>query len=139
MKKLSEKAKRRISNILGYIIIIGFLIGIIAVIAMFAGALMGFLGFKYESVGSLVLYFIIISAVGFPLDVVSQALPKALLGLGKVDKKTARILFVALDSLCTFAVMFAIDYFMDSVTATYLSMIVVSIIFAIISIDRDKL
>lgn len=133
---MKEKLKRIIEPIFGYGLVLIIIIAIISVIAIFGGAIMKIFGFKYNSIGSIILYFIIVTIVGFPIDILIQAFPKALVSIGKIKENTGKILFVILDTIGTGIVMAIVDYFMKSVSATDLAIFVVSFIMAIFSIDK---
>ena len=87
------------------------------------------------------LFFIITMIVGFPLELLAEGLPRALVSLGRARKNDATIFYVILDTLCTAAAMAITDYFMDSVTARDLSILVIAILFSLTSIKdfREKL
>ena len=133
---MKEKLKKIIEPIFGYGLVAIIIIAIISVIAIFGGAIMKIFGFKYNSIGSIILYFIIITIVGFPVDILIQAFPKALVSIGKIKENTGKVLFVILDTIGTGIVMAIVDYFMKSVSATDLAIFVVSFIMAIFSIDK---
>ena len=136
---MNVKLKKTLIDLLGYAVIIGFVLGIIAIIAMFAGVVMKFFGFSYNSVGSIILFFGIVAGVGFPLEIMCNSFPSALVSMNVISRKNGRILFVGIDSLCTFVVMYCVDYFMSSVSASVIAMIVASLLLAILSIDKEKL
>lgn len=133
---MKEKLKKIIEPIFGYGLVAIIIIAIISVIAIFGGAIMKIFGFKYKSIGSIILYFIIITIVGFPVDIFIQAFPKALVSIGRIKENTGKVLFVILDTIGTGIVMAIVDYFMKSVSATDLAILVVSFITAIFSIDK---
>ena len=109
------------------------------VLSLLGGTLMTLFGMEYDSIGSLILYFVIIAIIGFPLDSLSQALPIVLVKMGKIEKPIGRIMFITLDTLSSFFVMTLIDYSMDSINATRLSILIISFIMALFSLNRDKL
>lgn len=57
--------------------------GALSFIALISGAVMKLFGFQYESVGSVILFFIIATILSFPCNLISTALPKALYTLKK--------------------------------------------------------
>lgn len=79
--------------------------------------------------------------VGFPLEILSSALPAVFAELGRCTEKQAVVLYVLMDTLFTAVSMAAADYFMDSVSASDLSILVISFLFSLISIKdfREKL
>ena len=70
--------KRIVKAITGYGLVVIVLIAIISVFAILGGSVMRFFGFRYNSVGSVILYFTIVAVVGFPLEIIIKALPKVL-------------------------------------------------------------
>ena len=59
------------------------------------------LGFRYESLWDIVVFFFWGSLVAIPISLVAAALPKALYALGKLPRWGARLLDLALDSFAT--------------------------------------
>lgn len=134
---MKDKFKKIIEPIFGFGLAAIIITAIISVIAIFGGAIMKLFGFKYNSIGSIILYFIVVTIVGFPVDIIIRVFSKSLISIGQLNKNTGKILFVALDTVGTCIVMAIVDYFMKSVSATDLAILVVSLIMAIFSIDRE--
>ena len=107
----NKKREKIITFIFGALLIII----VLAIIAIFSGAIMRLLGFEYESVGGFILYFIIASVVSYPINLIAGALPKALLNLDRI-----------------------VDYFMPSVSANTISLIVLALVFALFGISDIK-
>lgn len=134
---MKEKFKKIIEPIFGFGLAAIIITAIISVIAIFGGAVMKLFGFKYNSIGSIILYFIVVTIVGFPVDIILRVFSKVLISIGQLNKNTGKILFIVLDTMGTCIVMAIVDYFMKSVSATDLAILVVSFIIAIFSIDRE--
>lgn len=134
---MKEKFKKIIEPIFGFGLAAIIITAIISVIAIFGGAIMKLFGFKYNSIGSIILYFIVVTIVGFPVDIILRVFSKVLISIGQLNKNTGKILFVVLDTIGTCIVMAIVDYFMKSVSATDLAILVISFIIAIFSIDRE--
>ncbi|MDU4952640.1 MAG: YrvL family regulatory protein [Clostridium sp.] len=134
---MKEKFKKIIEPIFGFGLAAIIITAIISVIAIFGGAIMKLFGFKYNSIGSIILYFIVVTIVGFPVDIILRVFSKVLISIGQLNKNTGKILFVVLDTMGTCIVMAIVDYFMKSVSATDLAILVISFISAIFSIDRE--
>ena len=135
-----KSIKKVLEPILGYGIVVIFLIAIIAVFALFGGAIMRIFGFQYDSVMSIIIFFVVVTVIGFPAETLSLALPRALLSLNKITIRTAKIVFVILDALSTAITMAVVDYFMESVSAKDIAILVISILIALISMrDVDQL
>ena len=109
----NKEREKIITFILGALLIIV----VLAIIAIFSGAIMRLLGFEYESVGGFILYFIIASVVSYPINLIAGALPKALLNLDRITREIAVCMYVLLDTIATFYGFYIVDYFMPSVSA----------------------
>lgn len=99
---------------------------------------MRLLGFEYESVGGFILYFIIASIVSYPMNLVVGAFPKALLNLDRITREMAVCMYVLLDTITTFFGFYIVDYFMPSVSANTISLIVLALVFALFGISDVK-
>ena len=73
-----KKIKERLGQIVGFLIIVGIIIAIISVVAIFGGALMKIFGFTYQSVGSIILFFVVSGILAFPIELFVKAIPKVL-------------------------------------------------------------
>ena len=130
----NKKREKIITFILGALLIII----VLAIIAIFSGAIMRLLGFEYESVGGFILYFIIASVVSYPINLIAGALPKALLNLDRITGEIAVCMYVLLDTIATFYGFYIVDYFMPSVSANTISLIVLALVFALFGISDVK-
>ena len=130
----NKKREKIITFIFGALLIII----VLAIIAIFSGAIMRLLGFEYESVGGFILYFIIASVVSYPMNLVTGALPKALLNLDRITREMAVCMYVLLDTIATFYGFYIVDYFMPSVSANTISLIVLALVFALFGISDVK-
>ena len=99
---------------------------------------MRLLGFEYESVGGFILYFIIASIISYPMNLVAGAFPKALLNLDRITREMAVCMYVLLDTITTFFGFYIVDYFMPSVSANTISLIVLALVFALFGISDVK-
>ena len=99
---------------------------------------MRLLGFEYESVSGFILYFIIASIVSYPMNLVAGAFPKALLNLDRITREMAVCMYVLLDTITTFFGFYIVDYFMPSVSANTISLIVLALVFALFGISDVK-
>ena len=130
----NKEREKIITFILGALLIIV----VLAIIAIFSGAIMRLLGFEYESVGGFILYFIIASVVSYPMNLVAGALPKALLNLDRITREIAICMYVLLDTIATFYGFYIVDYFMPSVSANTISLTVLALVFALFGISDIK-
>lgn len=111
---------------------------ILSIIALIGGSIMKIFGFQYESVGSIILFFIIATIMSFPLNLIASAFSKALLKLGKINWRTAFILYLVLDTVATSFGLKIVDYYMPTVSATNISIIIISLLFAFMGKDDFK-
>lgn len=132
-KLAKNKIFKIVEPILGYGLVAVVVLAVISVIAIFGGTIMRLFGFEYKSVGSIILFFAIMAFVGFPVDTFVTALPKVLLSLEKMTVKSAKILYIILDTLATAIIMIIVDYFMDSVSVTDRSVLIIAFVMAILS------
>ena len=130
----NKKREKIITFILGALLIIV----VLAIIAIFSGAIMRLLGFEYESVGGFILYFIIASVVSYPINLIAGALPKALLNLDRITREIAVCMYVLLDTIATFYGFYIVDDFMPSVSANTISLTVLALVFALFGISDIK-
>ena len=128
-----DKEKFKIFAICGMIFLL-----ILSIIALISGSIMKIFGFQYESVGSIILFFIIATIMSFPLNLIASAFPKALLKLGKINWRTAFILYLVLDTVATSFGLKVVDYYMPTVSATNISIIIISLLFAFMGKDDFK-
>ena len=110
----------------------------LSIIALVSGTIMKLLGFQYESIGSIILFFIIATIMSFPLNLVAGALPKALYELERLSKPYAFILYLTLDTIATSFGLKIVDYYMSSVSATTISIVIISFLLALPGRDDFK-
>lgn len=133
--------KKTIAAILGYLVMTVLLLLVLAGVILAIVVLMRFFGFTYESLESLLLFFMAVMILGFLLELVSKALPKVLLSQRKLNLKQARVLFVIMDSLSTITVMRIVDEQMSGVYASDTSVLVVAVVMALLlmhDLKQDK-
>ena len=138
MKRLDNNSNKKREKIITFIFGALLIIIVLAIIAIFSGAIMRLLGFEYESVGGFILYFIIASVVSYPINLIAGALPKALLNLDRITREIAVCMYVLLDTIATFYGFYIVDYFMPSVSANTISLIVLALVFALFGISDIK-
>ncbi len=135
---MDNNTNKNREKIITFIMCSVLIIAVLSIIAVFSGVIMRLLGFEYESVGSFILYFIIASIVSYPMNLVAGAFPKALLNLDRITRKMAVCMYVLLDTITTFFGFYIVDYFMPSVSANTISLIVLALVFALFGISDVK-
>ena len=131
-----EKIKAILGKLIGFLIIVAIIVAIISLLALFGGALMKMFGFTYKSVGSIVLFFAISGILAFPIELFVKAVPKVLFShFKKINEFEAKVMFVVLDTLLSMAMFSMVDYFMKSVSATPISLFVVSLVMSLLCMN----
>ena len=110
---------------------VGLILAVLAVLSLVAGGVMKLFGFTYDSVGSLVLYFIFASVLSAALGQAFSALPKVLYEMGKLNRAEGIILYLVLDTLVTAVGLGVVDRWMPSVSASDRAIIAVSLLLAL--------
>lgn len=111
-----------IARVLAIGILVLIVLAVVGVIAVACGTVLEWLGLRYDSVGQLLLYVLYSALLGLPLDLFSTASVRALYRLGKVDRRQGNLLYIPMDTLFTVAAFWLVDRWMDSVSATGLSL-----------------
>ena len=113
-------------------------VAVLSVIALLSGVVMRLFGFRYQSIWSIILFFIIATVVSYPINLIADGLPKALYKLKRISKNIAIILYLALDTIATCFGLLIVDYCMSTIAASDLSKLVISFILALPGIDDFK-
>lgn len=135
---MKEKLKKLLAGLLGSGIMVLLLFGVFAVVALIGGNVMRLFGFRYDSVGQLLLYFLLGEVLGLPLDLLSTALPKALYHMGKVNRRQGNLLYIPMDALFTMAAFWLADGLMASVSTTGLSLCILGLGTALTTLPIKK-
>lgn len=131
-----KRIKNSLGNFVGYLIIVGIIVAIVSVLAIFGGALMKIFGFTYQSVGSIILFFALTGILAFPIEVFVKAIPKVLYShFKKINVFEAKFMFIVLDTSLSMMMLSLVDYYMKSVSATSGSLFVVSLVMALLSMN----
>ena len=121
---------------MGFLVIVGIIVAIVSVVAIFGGALMKLFGFTYQSLGSILMFFVISGIIAFPMELFVKTILKVLFSyFKKLNEFEAKILFVVLDTVLSMAMFSLVDYFMKSVSTTPVSLFVVSLIMSLLCMN----
>lgn len=131
-----ERIKNSIGKFIVFLVIVGIITAIVSVVAIFGGALMKLFGFTYQSVGNIILFFAISEILTFPLELFVKAIPKVLFShFKKINVFEAKVIFVVLDTILSMIIFSIVDYFMQGVSSTPLSLLVVSLIMSLLCMN----
>ena len=127
---MRKRWKETAASAVGFGLILLILLAILTALAIFGGSIMHLFGFRYLSVGKAILFFVVATVVSYPINLIAGALPDALYHLNKITR------IQLLDTGATALGLLCVDYFMDSVSATGISVFVVSLLFALVDIPN---
>lgn len=130
--------KNNKEKLITFIICGTIFVAVLSVIALLSGVVMRLFGFRYQSIWSIILFFIIATVVSYPINLIAGGLPKALYKLKRISKNIAIILYLALDTIATCFGLLIVDYCMSTIAASDLSKLVISFILALPGIDDFK-
>lgn len=131
-----KRIKDTLGKFMGFLVIVGIIVAIVSVLAIFGGALMKIFGFTYQSVGSIILFFVVSGILAFPIELFVKAVPKVLfLYFKKLTAFEAKVIFIVLDTSLSMMMLSLVDYYMKSVSATSVSLFVVSLVMAMLSMN----
>ena len=130
--------KKIINIILSVAADLARMLAVVAALALVGGNFMTLFGFRYRSVGHLILYFLLVELVSFPLDGLCQVFPRALYQMGKVNRLQGNLLYIPVDTMCTYLAFWLVDQNMSQVSATGLSIWIISFVLALVTVPLRK-
>lgn len=131
-----KRLKDTLGKFMGFLVIVGIIVAIVSLLAISGGALMKIFGFTYQSVGSIILFFVVSGILAFPIELFVKAIPKVLfLHFKKINAFEAKVIFIVLDTSLSMMMLSLVDYYMKSVSATSVSLFVVSLVMAMLSMN----
>lgn len=131
-----KRLKDTLGKFMGFLVIVGIIVAIVSLLAISGGALMKIFGFTYQSVGSIILFFVVSGILAFPIELFVKAVPKVLFSyFKKLTAFEAKVIFIVLDTSLSMMMLSLVDYYMKSVSATSVSLFVVSLVMAMLSMN----
>lgn len=134
---MKEKIKQRVLYILAIAMFVAVTGAIFVTVSIFGGAVMKLFGFEYDSVWSILLYFLIVGLLGFPLDMWTSGIPVILVRAGRINARAGILLRLILETVCSSIVMGVVDYFLNNVKASGTAIIIVSFLMALLELYLD--
>ena len=133
---MNERIGKFIIGVVGVALICGIVIAIVSAIGIFSGAVMLQFGFEYDSIWSIVKFFIVATIISFPISIIAEKIPQVLYQyFGKLTLLQARMLYIILDTMATAIGLVIVDEFMDSIKAPLFGIFAASAILAILSVS----
>lgn len=135
---MREKIKQLLGDLLGSGVLLLTVLAVFAAVSFLGGNFMTLFGFSYESVGSLLLYFVAGELISLPLELVIVGMSQSLYRQGHVDRRQANLLYVPLDTMATIFAFWTADQLMPGVSASGLSLWMLGFCAAVITVPIKK-
>lgn len=132
---MSGKVKKRIAILIGCAVLAAGMMAVAASMDMPGETVMRWFGAAYDSLSTMVLFVLFCGALGFPVQILVKAFPRALLMLHRISMKWARVLLVVLDTAALFLVMLLVDRLMSTVLVGYAILFLTALVMAVLSMD----
>lgn len=127
-----SKLKEIFNNTIGSVSCLFFILFFILFLSMISGSIMNIFGFEYDSIFNVVVFFVLVEIIGAPASIFADSFCGVLLELELIGKFGARFANALLSTSVSIFAILIIDYFMDSITASPVATLVISIFWSII-------
>ena len=136
---MKDKIKGFFSKLPSFGVTALVMVGLFLLVVGISGTVMRMFGFHYNSVGQLVLYFLLVELLGFPVDLLCQGLPRFLYKRGVASGRQINLFYIPLDTMCSMVVFWIGDQMMEGISATMLSLWIIAFLFAVLTLPiRDE-
>lgn len=132
---MSGKVKKRVAILAGCAVLAAGMMAVAASLDMPGETVMRWFGAAYDSLSTMILFVLFCGALGFPVQILVKALPRALLMLHRISMGKAKVLLVVLDTAALFLVMALVDRLMSTVLVGYVILLLVALVMAVLSMD----
>ena len=132
---MGGKVKKRIAILIACAVLAAGMMAVAASLDMPSETIMRWFGASYESLSTMILYVIFCGALGFPVQILVKALPRAILMLHRISMRRAKVLLVVLDTAALFLTMLLVDWLMSTVLVGYVILLLVALVMAVLSMD----
>lgn len=135
---MREKIKQMLGTLLGSGVLLLIVLAVFAAVSFLGGNFMTLFGFSYESVGSLLLYFVAGELMSLPLEIGIVGTSRALYRQGYVNRRQANLLYIPLDTIATIFAYWMADQLMSDVSASGLSLWMLGFCAAVLTVPIRK-
>lgn len=132
---MSGKVKKRVALLAGCAVLAAGMMAVAASLDMPGETVMRWFGAAYDSLSTMILFVLFCGLLGFPVQILVKALPRALLMLHRISMGKAKALLVVLDTAALFLVMALVDRLMSTVLVGYVILLLVALVMAVLSMD----
>jgi hypothetical protein len=121
-------------NLIVFFVAALLFVGTICVLSVFGGKIVSYFGGTYNSFQSVVAFFLVGAIVSWPINLAAEAIPKMLCYDKKlISKRQAGVIYIALATAATSVGLFIVDANTNSVRANGSSILLVSLLIALIT------
>lgn len=132
---MGGRTKKRIVILVSCAVLAAGMMAVAASLGMPGDTVMRWFGVSCEALSSMVLYVLFCGILGFPIQILVKALPRALLMLHRISLGWAKVLLLVLDTVALFLLLLLVDLLMDTVLMGYVVLLLVAVVMAILSMD----
>lgn len=132
---MGGRTKKRIVILVSCAVLAAGMMAVAASLGMPGDTVMRWFGASCEALSSMVLYVLFCGILGFPIQILVKALPRALLMLHRISLGWAKVLLLVLDTVALFLLLLLVDLLMDTVLMGYVVLLLVAVVMAILSMD----
>ena len=132
---MSGKVKKRIAILIVCAVLAAGMMAVAASLDLPGETVMRWFGASYDSLSTMILFVLFCGALGFPVQILVKALPRALLMLHRISMRRAKALLVVLDTAALFLTMALVDRLMSTVLVGYVILLLIALVMAVLSMD----
>lgn len=132
---MGGKVKKRIVILIVCAVLAAGMMAVAASLDLPGETVMRWFGASYDSLSTMILFVLFCGALGFPVQILVKALPRALLMLHRISMGRAKALLVVLDTAVLFLTMALVDRLMSTVLVGYVILLLIALVMAVLSMD----
>ena len=132
---MGGKVKKRIVILIVCAVLAAGMMAVAASLDLPGETVMRWFGASYDSMSTMILFVLFCGALGFPVQILVKALPRALLMLHRISMGRAKALLVVLDTAALFLTMALVDRLMSTVLVGYVILLLIALVMAVLSMD----
>lgn len=119
--------------VFGFLLVIYFLF-LLTIISVFSGYIMNMFGFEYDSFGVMILFFLIIKILNYPIGVVIDYFCLYLIHREYLGIFGAKVVNALISTTPNILSIVAVDYFMKGISVEPVANLVISVIWSMIGV-----
>lgn len=132
---MDGRLKKRLAIWIGCAVAVAVAVAVISTLPVPGDTVMRWFGLKYDSFSAMILYFLLAGVVGFPLQILVKAFPRALLMMGRISMKPAKLLLFVLNTAAIFLMMVLADRLIGAVSVGSVTVFIIALVMSLLSLD----